>query len=71
MLLGEYGIVKVSGEQYQKLDKQYIQKVKKESFGYRCLTNEKQFYIDNYPDIVVEKGNMDEMILMMVKGESL
>lgn len=71
VLLSEYGILKVSEEQFQALEKQYILKVKEESFGYRCLTKEKQFYIDNCPDIVVEKGTMDEMILMMVKGDSI
>lgn len=68
-LLSEYGILKLDQGQYQKLDRQYIIKTKKESFGFKCLTNEKQFYIDNYPSIVVEKGTMDEVIMMMAKGE--
>ncbi|MGX8850703.1 ATP-binding cassette domain-containing protein [Amedibacillus sp. YH-ame10] len=71
VLLSDYGILKVSEKQFQTLEKQYILKVKEESFGYRCLTKEKQFFMDNYPDIVVEKGTMDEMILMMVKGDSI
>ena len=33
----------------------------------RCLTNEKQFYLENYPDIVVEKSGIDELILMEKK----
>ena len=41
----------------------------KETFGYNLLTNQRQFYIDNYPDIIVEKGNIDEVVMMMVKGE--
>lgn len=69
ILLSEYGILKVTEEQYESLDKQYILKKKKENFGYRCLTNEKQFYVENYPDITVEKGSIDEMILTMIGGE--
>ncbi len=69
VLLSEYGILKPSIEQYQMLDKKYLLKVKKEAFGYRCLTNERQFYIENYPDVITEKGNIDEMILLMVRGE--
>ena len=46
-------------------------KIKKESYGYRLLTNERQFYMDNYPSITVEKGNFDEMILLMVRGENV
>ena len=38
-------------------------------FGYSCLTDQKQFYQENYPDIVVEKGSIDEVILMMIGGE--
>lgn len=69
VLLSEYGILKPTMEQYQTLDKQYLLKVKKEAFGYRCLTNERQYYMENYSDIIIEKGNIDEMILIMVKGE--
>ena len=71
VLLSEYAILKPSVEQYEKLDKQYLLKVKKESFGYRCLTNQRQYYAENYPDMVIEKGNVDEMILLMVRGESV
>lgn len=69
VLLSEYGILKPTMEQYQTLDKQYLLKVKKEAFGYSCLTNERRYYMENYPDIIIEKGNIDEMILIMVKGE--
>ena len=71
VLLSEYAVLKPSMEQYEKLDKQYLLRVKKESFGYRCLTNQRQYYAENYPDMVIEKGNVDEMILLMVRGESV
>ena len=71
VLLSEYAVLKPSMEQYEKLDKQYLLRVKKESFGYRCLTNQRQYYAENYPDMVIEKGNIDEMILLMVRGESV
>lgn len=71
VLLGEYAILKPSVEQYEQLDKQYLLKVKKESFGYRCLTNQRQYYAENYPDMVLEKGNVDEMILLMARGENV
>ena len=71
VLLSEYAVLKPSLEQYEKLDKQYLLRVKKESFGYRCLTNQRQYYAENYPDMVIEKGNVDEMILLMVRGENV
>ena len=71
VLLSEYAILKPSLEQYEQLDKQYLLKVKKESFAYRCLTNQRQYYAENYPNMVIEKGNVDEMILLMVRGENV
>lgn len=71
VLLSGYAVLKPSLEQYEKLDKQYLLRAKKESFGYRCLTNQRQYYAENYPDMVIEKGNVDEMILLMVRGENV
>ena len=68
-ILGQYGILKISEEEYAKLDKQYLKATRKESFGYTCLTNEKQFYLDNYPNIVVENGSIDDMIMIMLGGK--
>lgn len=70
VLLSDYALLKVDEEQFQKLDKQYILRYKKESFGYSCLTNQKQFYMDNYPKIVIEKGTIDEVITMMIRGQA-
>ena len=70
ILLGKYGLLKVTPEQYQTLDKSYIQRYKKEEYGYSLLTDEKQFYMENYPDIVIEKGSIDEVIMMMIRGEA-
>lgn len=68
VLLSDYGLLKMADEQYQQIDKQYIMRKKKENFGYCCLTNQKQYYVENYPQIVVEKGTIDEVITMMIRG---
>lgn len=68
VLLSNYALLKVSQEQFEKLDKQYIISYKKENYGYSCLSDQKQYYIDNYPDIVIEKGTIDEVITMMIRG---
>ena len=70
-LLDQYAILKVDENQYDKMDKKYFLRVKRESYGYQCLTRERQFYLDNYPGIVVEKNGIDELIYMMIKGEKL
>lgn len=69
VLLSDYGLMKMTPEQFEKADKEYMLRFRKESFGYTALTNQKAFYTENYPDIAMEKGNIDEFILMMVKGE--
>ena len=68
-ILEKYAVLKVSEEQYQTMDKSYLLKEKKEIFGIACLTNEKQYYIENYPEIVVESGSLDQVILILTGGE--
>ena len=71
VLLDEYGILKVSADEYRELDKSFLLKRKKENFGYSCLTKEKHYYMENYPSAVVEKCSLDEVISIMVKGENV
>ena len=70
-LLGQYALLKVSSEQYETLDKNYLLRKKRENWGFSCLTNQKQFYLENYPSYTMEKGNIDEVITMMIKGEAI
>ncbi len=69
VLLGQYGIIKLSAEDYEKLDRNYIVSARKQSYGYECLTNEKQFYIDNYPALAIENSTIDAIILLMLGKE--
>ena len=71
VLLNNYALIKADQEQFARLDKEYILKVRRENYGYACLTDQKQYYRENYPDIVVERGNLDEVIAMMIGGEDL
>lgn len=64
-ILSQYAVLKVKDEDFEKLDKAYLIEIKKETFGYTCFTNEKQYYVENYPGIVVENGKLDDLILMM------
>ncbi len=66
VLLSDYALLKADEAMYAKLDPQYILKSKRESYGYSCLTNKRQYYLENYPDLVMEKGSIDDLILMML-----
>lgn len=65
VLLSDYALLKVDTEQYEKLDQQFILSCRNETYGYSCLTNQRQYYIENYPQITIEKGTVDSIIAMM------
>lgn len=65
VILGECGIIKVDEETYRAMDKSYLMKTIRTPYGYSCFTKEKRYYQDNYPGIVIENGNIDELILML------
>lgn len=71
ILLGSYGILKVGEAQYDRLDKRAVLCRKKEEYGYCLLTDSRQFYQENEPELIVEKCGIDDVILMMTKGESI
>ena len=68
VILEQYGVLKVSEEQFANLDQEYLLKTQKTSYGYACFTNHKDFYQENCPAIVVENGSIDELILIMTGG---
>ncbi len=71
VLMDSYGLLKVREKEYPSMDKSHILRVKKEHFGYSCLTNEKNYYMENYPGLIVEKGSIDEVITMMARGKAV
>ena len=71
VLLSDYALLKVDEEQFSKMDRQFILRFKKEAYGYSCLTNEKQYYMENYPKMAIEKGTIDKVITMMIRGQEL
>ena len=69
VLLASYAVLKMDAVQYEALDKKYVLKTKKEAYGYSCLTNQKHFYLENYPQLVIEQSGIDDLILFMIGGE--
>ncbi|MBP5607311.1 MAG: ABC transporter ATP-binding protein [Lachnospiraceae bacterium] len=67
-LLGRYGILKMTEKEYEEIDKQYIRVTKKDRMNVTCLTNEKQFYLDNYPKMVIENSSIDDIIVLTLGG---
>ncbi len=71
VLLSDYAVLKMDEAQFAALDKRYLLRVKQEPYGYRCLTDQKQFYLDNHPEIAAEKGSIDGAITMLIRGEEV
>ena len=68
VLLSDYALLKMDERQYADLDKRYLLRRRKEPYGYAVLTSQKQFYMENYPQLTVEKGSIDDVIMMMIVG---
>lgn len=71
VLLDDYGVIKADEEQFSALEKRYILRYCKESFGYSCLTDQRRYYMENSPGLVIEKGTIDSVITMMIRGAAL
>ena len=39
--------------------------------GSTYLTNERQFYVENYPGLIIEKARIDDLMEYMIKGETV
>lgn len=70
-LLENYAILRLEEKQFDSMEKDHFLRKKKESYGYSVLTDERQFFMENYPKLVIEKGTIDDIILMMTKGEAI
>ncbi|MFV0439771.1 MAG: ATP-binding cassette domain-containing protein [Lachnospirales bacterium] len=70
VLLDDYGIIKVRAKAND-FDMSYLLYQKKTSYGYDIITNKKLFYTNKYPDLIVDKGTIDEILMIIMGGEKL
>lgn len=68
-LLGEYAVLRLSDDQYGRIDRQYFIRTRREKFGWSCFTDQKRYYAENWPEAVIEDCSIDDMIIMMSGGE--
>lgn len=71
ILLSDYATIKCSEQEFDSLDKNYLLKIKKENYGYCCLTNQKMYYVENFPSLVIQNNSLDDTITMMIRGNEL
>ncbi len=68
-LLDNYGILKCSEEDFSKIDKNDIISYKKSKYAYEVLITNKNKISKKYKDLVVDKITIDELMVLMIKGE--
>lgn len=70
-VLSDYAVLKMTQEEYAALDKTYLLRRYAEPFGYSCLTNQRAYYMENAPELTIEKAGLDELITLMIRGETI
>lgn len=70
VLLSDYGVLKIPTEFFSTVDQHYLLTVQPNNYGFTCLTNQVRFYRENYPQIGIENGNIDDMIRCLVGREA-
>ena len=60
-----YGTVQIPFEIFDTIDRRYISGYKKEVFGYACITNDKDYFEKNYPELRAKPASIDDFILLL------
>ena len=60
-----YGTVQVPFELFDGIEKDRIAGYKKETFGYACITNDREYFERNCPEIRVKPATIDDFILLL------
>jgi len=68
-LLDNYGILKCNIEDFSKIDKHDIIRYKKQKYNYEILINNKNKLSKKYKDYVIDKITLEDLMVLMIKGD--
>ncbi len=68
-IIDDYGILKCDIDKFNNISKEDIISYKKNKYNYDILVNDKSKMIKKYKDMVIDKINLDELMVLMIKGE--
>ena len=68
-LLDNYGILKVNVDEIDKIAKEDIIACLKHRYDYEILVSEKDKISKKYPNYIVDKITLEELMVLMIKGE--
>lgn len=70
-LLEDYGILKISKEEFENCDKQDFIAFRKHQFSIEVLIKQKRKYKKQFPNAVVDPAKLEEIMLFMIRGEKI
>ena len=68
-LLEDYGIVKCSKEEFEKIDKKDFIQYKKSKYEYEVLIEDRKVFNKKYDIDTIDKITLEELMVLMIKGE--
>lgn len=68
-ILYSYGVLKCGLDEIGKIDPKDIISKRKNKFGYEILVGDKAGVKEKYPDLIVDGINLEDLMVLMVKGE--
>lgn len=64
-----FGLLKCDEKSFEKIDKEDIISYKKNRYNYEILVSDRNKLKKKYKDIVIDKANIEDIMLMYIKGE--
>ena len=64
-IANHYGTVQIPFELFESIDPKYISGHRKEMFGYACVTNDKEYFEKNHPELKVKSATIDDLIILL------
>lgn len=70
-LLDNYGILKCDLDKFENIQKEDIVRYKKNKYNYEILVENKTKMMKKYKDYIIDKITIDELMVLIIKGEEI
>ncbi|MCI1986722.1 MAG: ABC transporter ATP-binding protein [Lactobacillus sp.] len=64
-----FGVLKLNAAQYAQVKTEHLLAAKPRAFGYQALTDQRQFYQENYPQLVIEPATLDDLLVLLTEED--
>lgn len=70
-LLYNYAVIKCNENNFSKIDKADVVAYRKNKFSYEVLVNDKKMAKNKYSDLVIDNTNLEEIMVLLIRGQKL